>query len=161
MFTMPMPISPNYRILCSNSSGDKTPTQKRYTVMTYINEEEEKEIDGLGNKFIKLERGDIVFSINHNKIYCYGEINLYDKETINEINKFRFLDFLSGFSGIPIYSNYNYDNHCCYSPRKYLLKTETWTPIDLVKYAHGCLNKPNRIILFDYVPNTIQKKRSR
>ena len=57
MFTMPMPISPNYHILCSNSSGDKTPTQKRYTVMTYINEEEEKEIDDLGDNFIKLERG--------------------------------------------------------------------------------------------------------
>ena len=161
MFVIPMPISPIYHILCSNSSGDKTPAQKRYVVMTYISEEEEKEIDGLDDKFIKLERGDIVFSINHSRIYCYGEINLHDEETIETINKFRFLDFLSSFTGIHIYSNYDYDKHCCYSSKKFPLLTETWQPIDLVKYAHGTINKPNRIILFDYVPNTIQKKRSR
>lgn len=156
-----MPISQNYHILCSNTSGDKTSSQKRYTIMTYINEEEEREIDEMENGFIELVRGNRVFSINHYKIHCYGDIDLNDKETIEIINKFKFLDFLSGFSGIPIYSRYDYNTHCCHSPKKYPLISETWQPIDLVKYAHGCLNKPKRIILFDYVPNIIQKKRSR
>lgn len=110
-------------------------------------EEEEEEIDNIDKNLLFFERGNKRFSVTMRDIYCYGQIDFNDKNTIEKINDFNFLDYL-GASGIPIYSNYNYTTHSCYTPKRYCLYTETWSPLDLVKLAHGYLGKPQRILLF-------------
>ena len=47
-------------------------------------------------------------------------------------------------------SNYDYDKHVAYSDnRKSCKYTETWSSGVVAKYAHGCLGKPKRIIIFN------------
>lgn len=118
--------------------------------MIEINEEEEELIDNIGKETITFKRGDKVFSIKMNDIYCYGDIDLNKQDICDRISKFSFLSHL-GFSGIPIYSNYDYETHTCLTSIKKLMWSETWNPLDLVRYAHACLNKPNKILLFSQI----------
>lgn len=151
-----MPTSQDYHILFNNCSI----SNRKLVVLTHLSEEEENLIDNLENKSINIVRGNKTFNINHNQIYCYGEIDLLDKQDRDAVSKFNFLNQL-GAVGYPIYSRYDYKTHTCSSPKKHPLWTETWDPLDLVLYAHGALGKPNRVILFYYVPKALQKKRSR
>lgn len=144
MFEIPMPISQNFHILNSNRS----PIGCRRTIMIAISEEEESLIDNIGDRSLAFHRGDKSFSVKRKDVYCYGEVDFKDKDTLDAIDKFKFLDYL-GAVGVHIYSKYDYDKHCCYSPMRRAMWTETWSPADLAKYAHGCLKKPERILLFN------------
>lgn len=139
-----MPIHKDYHFLCSNRSRYRTVS----TIMTYITEEEESLIDNLKDKTLQLTRGNRVFNIKMNQIHCYGEVNFESQEDLDTIDGFKFLDFL-GCVGIHIYSMYNYKTHSCSSPKRYALWTETWSPSELAKMAHGYIGKPQRIILFN------------
>ena len=136
-----MPISQNYHILTKFKSGLKYVQ----VIMTEISEEEENLIDNLERNVFKIDRGDRTFSITNNQIYCYGEVNFNSEEDLKTIDNFSFLNHLKE-TGVPIWVNYNYETHTSDHP-KY---TETWSPAELAKYAHGCLNKPKRIILFKH-----------
>lgn len=137
-----MPTSKNYHILHTNPSGIG-----KQIIMIPITEKEENNIDNITDNVLEFHRGNRTFSVRMHNIYCYGEVNLEDKETCNKISNFNFLNYL-GATGVHIYSNYDYNTHTCKTPKKYLLYTETWNPLDLVKFAHGTLNKPKRILLF-------------
>ena len=147
-----MPIYPDYRILNKNISSIGT----KLTIMIPINEEEEKLIDDIDKQILKFHRGNRSFSVSIRDIYCYGEVDFNDKDTINQIEDFKFLNYL-GEIGVHIYSRYDYNTHSCSSPKRHLLWTETWHPVDLVKMAHGYLGKPQRILLFN---QTINGKRN-
>ena len=134
---------PHYHFLCSHKTGNRNIE----IIMTYINEEEEKLIDDLKDKVLKLDRGKRTFSINTNQVFCYGEVDFNDVETLNIIDKFNFLNYLEG-TGISICSNYDYKTHSCTSPKRTPLYTETWSPALLAQFAHASINKPQRIILF-------------
>lgn len=116
--------------------------------MIPISEEEEEQIDNIKNHIIVFTRGNKEFSVSIKDIYCYGEVDFNDDNTLNQIENFKFLDFLEG-NGVHIFSNYDYNTHSCMSDKKYLLHTETWSPAFLAKMAHGYLNKPARILLFN------------
>lgn len=116
--------------------------------MIPISEQEEKSIDNIRDSTLKFQRGDISFSVRMKDIYCYGEVNFTDREDLNQIDSFDFLDHL-GASGIPIWSQYDYETHSCKTPKKRLLWTETWHPSVVAQMAHGYLGKPQRILLFN------------
>lgn len=146
IYKISMPTYSDYRILTRN---DKVVGKPR-VIMTEINEEEEKEIDNIGNHYITLHRGNKSFTVKAVNIYCYGEINLNKEEDIEQLKTLTFLNNLE-FSGIHIPADYNYETHECISPIKRFRYTETWNPLKVIKYNHGCLNKPKRIIIFKTV----------
>jgi hypothetical protein len=119
---------------------------KELVILTYLTQEEENILDEQNE--IILKRANKTFSIRKNNIYCYGDVDLNEgSDDSKEIANFDFLDYLNGI-GIKIPSDYNYEHHVCYSPLKKYRITETWKPDVLVRYAHGCLNKPKKILLF-------------
>lgn len=144
MYQIPLPIYPNYHILSRNKSG----ILKKEIIMIPIDEKEEEEIDNIGDEMLVFHRGNRSFSISMRNIYCYGEVDFTNQETVNQINAFKFLDYL-GIVGVHIYSRYDYKTHSCSSPKRHCLWTETWNPAELAKMAHGYLGKPKRILLFN------------
>lgn len=116
--------------------------------MIPIDEDEEKLIDNIDKSILTFHRGNRSFSVTMRDIYCYGEVNFEDEDTLNQIKEFKFLDYL-GAVGVHIYSRYDYKTHSCSSPKRYCLWTETWNPAELAKMAHGYLGKPKRILLFN------------
>lgn len=120
----------------------------RLTIMIPIDEEEEKLIDNIDKSVLTFNRGNRTFSVSMRDIYCYGEVDFEDKDTLNQISEFKFLNYL-GEVGVPIYSRYDYKTHSCSSPKQHCLWTETWNPAELAKIAHGYLGKPKRILLFN------------
>lgn len=141
---IPLPTCQNYRILCSSINGRTV----RRTIMIPISEQEEKNIDNIGDSILKFQRGDMSFSVRMKDIYCYGEVDFTNKEDLNQIDSFNFLDHL-GISGIHIWSQYDYKTHSCKAHNKKLLWTETWRPSIVAQMAHGYLGKPQRILLFN------------
>lgn len=137
-----MPIFQDYHILVSRTDVN----HKEQVIMTYITEEEEQKLDE--SKELVIERGNIIFKVHHNNIYCYGEVNFKEgSDDCKQIATFNFLDYL-GWKGVMLPSDYHYDTHECHSPLTSYRWYETWQPDVLARYAHGCLNKPERIVLF-------------
>lgn len=137
-----MPIFQDYHILISRIDTN----HREQVIMTYITEEEEQKLDE--SKELVIERGNMIFQVHHNNIYCYGEVNFKEgSDDCKQIATFNFLDYL-GWKGVMLPSDYHYDTHECHSPFTSYRWYETWQPDVLARYAHGCLNKPERIILF-------------
>lgn len=137
-----MPIVQDYYILTSRTDAKRI----EQVIMTYITEEEEQKLDN--NEELIIGRGEASFNIQCNNVYCYGEVNFNKgSDDCKKIATFNFLNYL-GWKGIVIPSDYHYDTHECHSPLKSYRWTETWKPDVLARYAHGCLNKPQRIVLF-------------
>ena len=137
-----MPIFQDYYILISRTDTGR----KEQVIMTYITEEEEQKLDE--DEELTLKRGNASFKVHGNNIYCYGEVDFHKgSNDCKKIATFTFLDYL-GLKGIALPSDYHYDTHECYSPLKSHRWYETWRPDVLARYAHGCLNKPERIVLF-------------
>ena len=141
---IPLPICQNYRILCSSANSYTI----RKTIMIPISEQEEKNIDNIGNSTLKFQRGNVTFSVKMKDIYCYGKVDFTNKDDLNQIDSFNFLEHL-GASGIRIYSQYDYKTHSCKTFNKKLLWTETWRPSVVAQMTHGYLGKPQRILLFN------------
>lgn len=142
--TIPLPIRSDYRVLCSNKNSGTI----RRTIMIPISEQEEKNIDNIGDSTLKFKRGAMSFSVRMKDIYCYGEVDFTSREDLNQIDSFNFLDYL-GAKGISIYSKYDYKTHSCKAPNRRFLWTETWHPSVVAQMAHGYLGKPQRILLFN------------
>ena len=139
---IPMPIFQDYYVLTSRT--DRSHTEQ--VIMTYITEEEEQKLDD--GKELTLKRGNVSFQIHSNNTYCYGEVDFHEgSDDCKQIATFNFLDYL-GWKGIIIPSDYHYDTHECHSPLRSYRWYETWQPDVVARYAHGCLNKPKRIVLF-------------
>lgn len=120
---------------------------KHIVYLTHINEDEEKIIDSGDSLIIKRNNKKFNLRLSSN-ILCYGEVDFSKgSDDLKEIATFTFLDYL-GAVGVRIPSDYDYENHCCHSPLKRYRYTETFKPDVLVRYKHGCLNKPKRIALF-------------
>ena len=118
--------------------------------MTYLADAEEQQLDK--GKHGTLNRAIASFQVHGNNIYCYGEVDFHEgSDDCKQIATFTFLDYL-GWKGIVLPSDYHYDTHECHSTLKTYRWYETWRPDVLAKYAHGCLNKPKRIVLFRRLP---------
>lgn len=141
-----MPTTSTYHILSLNKVSN---SRTIMTVMTYITDDEEQLIDA--GKNLHLKRGDMTFNITRNRIYCYGNVDLTKGSSdYNIIEDFDFLDFLTDV-GIHIQSDYDYNTHKCYSPIDRCRWTETWNPAEVAQFAHGSLNKPEKIVLFKHI----------
>ena len=140
-----MPIFQDYYVLISRI--DKSCREQ--VIITYITEEEEQQLDK--GKQVTLNRGNTLFQVHGNNIYCYGEVDFHEgSDDCKQIATFNFLDYL-GWKGIVLPSDYHYDTHECHSPLRSYRWYETWQPDVLARYAHACLNKPKRIVLFKRV----------
>lgn len=140
-----MPIQKSYHILHKDVEVKKT----TLTVMAPLNEEQELFLDTNNNIVIKIGTKD--YTIEKSDILCYGDITFEENSTdLDIIKNFNFLDNLSGMKGEVIPANYDYETHTCKSKLKCYQITETWNPLEICKYAHGCLDKPKKIIIFNY-----------
>ena len=146
MYQIALSIFPHYRILNSK----KINTGTKSTVMIPIDEDEELLIDNIDKQTLHFHRGDRTFSVQMKDVYCYGEVDFTDKDTLDKINTFNFLDHLETV-GAYIYSNYDYKTHSCTSPKRNYLWAESWDTLELTKMAHGYLGKPKRILLFNQI----------
>lgn len=113
--------------------------------MIPISEKEEKALDN-GN--LVCERGGFKYSIDSSHVICYGEIDFSDNsEDFQVISAMNWLDHLTQ-QGIAVPSDYNYKEHCCYSPIKCYRYYDTTNPAIVSQYAHACLGKPQRVCIF-------------
>lgn len=142
---IPLHTRSDYHILCTN----RKIRDAILTIMTYITEEEEAILDAK-DRPLHLDRGNKLFDIDMSDVYCYGEIDLKDEETLDTISRFKFLNHLD-FGGLHIPSGYHYDSHTCVARKCKPLYKETWDTVQVFKLAHGILNKPKRIVLFNKI----------
>lgn len=144
MWEIPCPLMKNYLTL----DRSKTINCTTEVILTHISEEDETFIDNMGkDSVLTLERGKRTFNVTPNQIYCYGEVDFNNNDDLVQIEHFNFIT--KELAGYRIPANYNYDTHSAKSPnKKSCLYTETWSSSLLTKYAHGCLGKPDRILLF-------------
>lgn len=113
--------------------------------MIPISEDEEHNLDRGGLHAIRDNQEFFILSKN---VICYGEIDFSNSsEDMDTIANMNWLDHLN-FQGIPVPSDYNYEEHCCCPPGKYIRYYDTTNPAIVVRYAHGCLGKPKRCCIF-------------
>lgn len=144
MYAIPCRNLKDYHIIDTR----KTPRGTNEIILTYIDEDEESLIDALDKDSIIIKRGNRSFNISQNKIYCYGDVDFNNYEDLKQIDSFNLIT--RQFQGFIIPSDYNYDLHVAYSNNKKFYKyTETWQSSKVVKYIHGCLGKPKKILLFN------------
>lgn len=131
-----------YQVICSHFISKR---EKEVVVIIPITEKEEKQLD---TGSLTTTRNDQIFNIESNQIICYGEINFHtnsdDYDTIEQMKWFDYLDA----KGISIPSDYDYEEHCCYTPNKKVRWYETFNPAVLAQYYHARLNKPQRVCIF-------------
>lgn len=116
--------------------------------MISITEEDEKNLD---KGSLHAIRGDKEFFILSNNVICYGEIDFSNySEDLDVISNMDWLDHLT-LRGVIVPSDYNYEEHCCYPPGKYIRYYDTTNPAIVTKYAHACLGKPERCCIFKQI----------
>lgn len=157
------------RIICKdNENCHVIATVKKYgvsyfAVMTKITEKEEEKLNN--GELINVIY-DIVYDLNHKtnlKIqisaedcYLYGDIDFEDENCINELLAYNFID--NEFHGAFIPKKYDYRNHSTVLVNNKLAWVETYDVMNLYKYAHACIGKPNRVAIFNIPITTIQSK---
>ena len=121
---------------------------KELIIMIPITEDDEKQLDKGSLHIIK---GDQEFVILPDKIICYGKIDFSNNsEDLDTISNMNWLDHLI-LRGVTVPSDYNYEEHSCCPPGKYIRYYDTTNPAVIVKYAHACLGKPERCCIFKQI----------
>lgn len=110
-----------------------------YTVLRPITEEEEKFIDI--NEFIKFDNT----TIDKQNIYCYGVIDINNKQDINYIDKFNLINLDDENF---VHSNFDYENGTVQIDNNVVLKHPTWDNIKWFKYNYLLIGKPKRVIIY-------------
>ena len=140
--TIQMPIDPTYKII----SVHNNPGNKEIFIITGISELECKKLRNLND--LNIVRGDCKFHITPDDVFCYGDIDFHEgSDDCKELDTFNWLEHLIA-KGVPIPSKYNYDKHECKSPIDKYLITETFRNSTLCRYLHGCLGKPQFVVIF-------------
>lgn len=115
-------------------------------VMTSITEDEEIKIDN--NETIEITRGKYKFVISPKDVYVYGDVDFSPSSSdLDRIAKFDF--YLEKGKVVP--AKYDYNTHTCLSDIDRYKMYDTTDIATIVKYAHGCINKPKKIIIFKNV----------
>ena len=138
-----MPLTDlTYQVMCSHSINK---VEKELVIIIPITEKEEEHLDKGSLRTVK---SGITFNIESSDIICYGQIDFSNKSDDYAIlEEMRWLDYL-GAKGLCIPSDYNYNEHCCYSPISRCRYTETFNPAKVSQYFHARLNKPQRCCIF-------------
>lgn len=118
----------------------------RKILMAPITEEQE----------MRLDKGLVIEIITHNKGYVlsredaivYGNIDFNNDS--NDMDFIRDLEWCIDdyFKGVCIPSRYNYEKHTAVGNRHGILYYDTVRSDTILKYKHGCLNKPERVIVW-------------
>ena len=121
-------------------------TEGESIFMIPITEKEEKALDkGYLRKVIN---DNDVFEIESNQIIAYGEIDFTtNSDDYNSIEMMNWLESL-GTKGLCVPSDYDYEEHCCYTPLKKVRYYETFNPAIIAQYKHAVLGKPQRCCIF-------------
>lgn len=138
-----MPIVKGYQIISSHSINKM---EVENIIMIPITEKEEQQLDNTG--VLHWRRNEFSFVITAESKPIYGAIDFHtnsdDYYIIEEMNWFSHLVSL----GVCVPSDYNYEEHCCYSPIKYSRYYDTVNPAVVAQYKHGTLGKPERCCIF-------------
>ena len=110
-----------------------------------ISEEEEQEL--LKNNKVTLTKDNKTFDIMLDHCFCYGNINFSsesdDLDTIKESGLFNNYDIQ-----YVLYANYDYETHTCKTELTRPKWYDSWDIKDILQYIHGCLGKPNHVVIF-------------
>ena len=110
-----------------------------YTVMKEITESQEKELDDLES--INIDNK----IISKDNIYCYGEIDISNKEDIDYLKKFNIIN-LDNENNIHV--NYDYEKGNVLIEGNIAKMSPTWNVVEWFKYNYLLVGKPKRIIIY-------------
>lgn len=115
--------------------------------MIPITEHEEKKLD---TGELIWSRENITFHITGANKPIYGEIDFTtDSDDYYQLEEMTWLNHLISF-GIPVPSDYNYKEHCVYSPINAVRWYDTVDPAIVAQYVHARLGKPKRCCIFKF-----------
>lgn len=102
-------------------------------------------------KTIIVEKEENKFKILPENIYCFGKIDFTDgSEDMDQLDDFNWLNQLIT-RGVCIPADYDYETHCCFSPRKTYRWYDTFSTALVCQYKHAVLGKPENVCIFKYV----------
>ena len=137
-----MPIMTDALVISCRSISK---TEKEVILIAAITEEQEKELD---KGFLKYKDSKSTFNIDSSCKPIYGPIDFTTgSDDYNVIETMNWLDHLTSI-GIIVPSDYNYEEHCCYSPYKRPRYYDTTNPAIVAQYKYACLGKPERVCIF-------------
>lgn len=118
--------------------------------MIPLTDEEEKALD---KGHLHCIKGNQTFDITANNIICYGEIDFSDcSDDMYTIADMNWLSHLVEH-GVDVPSQYNYEEHCCWTPNKMYRTYDTTNPAVVAQYIHGMLGKPKSCCIFKEIIN--------
>lgn len=133
----------DFMVICSRSISK---VENENIIITYLTDKEEKALDNTG--IVVLERGEHKFVVDKTSKPIYGPIDFHrGSDDYAVIETMDWLNHITG-QGIIVPSDYNYDEHCCYSLIKRVRSYDTTNPAIVAQYMHGCLGKPEKTIIF-------------
>ena len=114
--------------------------------MAPISDEDEQLLDD--NKRILVEINGRMVKLTSKDVICYGSID-FTHDSID-------MDFIRGLElfmtdsirGVAIPSRYSYKNHTALGTDRGILYYDTVRFDVILKYKHGCLGKPKKIVLW-------------
>ena len=142
-----MPITDlDYQVICSHSISK---IERELIIITPISEKEEANLDSLSNdNFITITRGNQDYTIENRNVIAYGQIDFHQgSDDFNALENMTWLNYLTT-RGICIPSDYNYDEHCCYTPTNMYRYYDSTNPAYVAQYYHARLGKPERCLIF-------------
>lgn len=116
-------------------------------IMTSITAEEEKKLDE--REAFGIERGGRLFPVGPGNVKYYGEIDFHQGSDDYKVLEESTLFFPMSLQGVFVPGNYDYEKHCCYSDYKTARWFDTVNAAMICQYAHGILNKPKRVVIFE------------
>lgn len=120
-------------------------TQIESVIMIPITEKEEQELD---NGVLHYVRENIDIVIDSKSKPIYGEIDFHtNSDDYKVLETMDWLDYIT-LCGIHVPANYNYEEHCCYSPIRRYKTYDTVNPAVVAQYKHAFIGKPQRVCIF-------------
>lgn len=142
-----MPITDlDYQVICSHSINK---IERELIIITPVSEKEEAELDKLNSdNFVVITRGNQDYTIEIRNIIAYGQIDFHQgSDDFSTLENMTWLNHLIS-RGVCIPSDYNYDEHCCYSPNESHRYYDSTNPAYVAQYYHARLGKPERCLIF-------------
>ena len=142
-----MPITDlDYQVICSHSI---TKLEKELIIITPISEKEEAKLDSLSSdNSIIITRGNQNYTIENKNVIAYGQIDFHQgSDDFNALENMTWLNHLIT-RGVCIPSDYNYDEHACYTPTNMYRYYDSFNPAYVSQYYHARLGKPERCLIF-------------
>lgn len=114
-------------------------------IMAPIDEDMECQIDSGLNVKIEIAKG-ISTIVTPNKVLTYGDVDFNSTEDLDLFDRLNLK--INEFSGFSIPSSYDYNTHTYIKSNNGGNFYQTWDNIKIIKFKHGCLGKPKKIIVF-------------